>query len=59
MAHKGKSYRAAAEKIDREKLYSLKDAVSLIRETKDAKFDETVELAGFVLESTRAKLTKT
>jgi large subunit ribosomal protein L1 len=45
MAYKGKSYRAAAEKIDREKLYSLKDAVSLVRETKRAKFDETVELA--------------
>ena len=45
MAYKGKSYRAAAEKIDREKLYSLKEAVSLVRETKKAKFDETVELA--------------
>jgi len=45
MAYKGKSYRAAAEKIDREKLYSLKEAVSLVRETKRAKFDETVELA--------------
>jgi large subunit ribosomal protein L1 len=45
MAHRGKAYRAAAEKIDREKLYSLKDAIALVRETKRAKFDETVEVA--------------
>lgn len=45
MAYKGKTYRAAAEKIDREKLYSLQEAITLVRETKRAKFDETVEVA--------------
>jgi len=44
MAQKGKGYRAAAEKIDRQKLYSLNDALALVKETKHAKFDETVEL---------------
>ncbi len=45
MSYKGKTYRAAAEKIDREKLYSLQEAITLVRETKRAKFDETVEVA--------------
>lgn len=44
MAQKGKGYRAAAEKIDRQKLYSLDEALTLVKETKHAKFDETVEL---------------
>jgi large subunit ribosomal protein L1 len=45
MAHKGKTYRTAIEKIDPGKTYSLKDAISLVREMKRAKFDETVEVA--------------
>lgn len=45
MANKSKGYRAAAEKIEREKLYPLKEAISLVHEIKRAKFDETVELA--------------
>lgn len=44
MARKSKGYQAAAEKVDRQKLYSLSDALTLVRETKRAKFDETVEL---------------
>ena len=45
MAHRSKGYRAAEVKIDRQKLYSLPEAVSLVQETKRAKFDETIEIA--------------
>jgi len=41
----GKKYNEAANKIDREKRYSLEDAIKLVVETKTAKFDETVEMA--------------
>jgi large subunit ribosomal protein L1 len=44
MAQKSKRYRAAEEKIDRQKLYPLNEALALVKETKHAKFDETVEL---------------
>lgn len=37
--------RAAYEGIDREKLYPLAEAVSLIKERAKAKFDETIEVA--------------
>jgi large subunit ribosomal protein L1 len=40
----GKKYRAAAEKIDKNKIYSLEEAVKIIKETKTAKFDESVEV---------------
>src|SRR5215470_16395965 len=40
-----KSYRTAIDKIDRERKYSLPEAVALAKETARAKFDETVELA--------------
>ena len=33
------------EKIDTKKIYSIEEAVSLVKELKSAKFDETVELA--------------
>lgn len=36
---------AIAEKIDREKLYPLTEALSLIKETATAKFDESVDVA--------------
>ncbi|MDL4776325.1 MULTISPECIES: 50S ribosomal protein L1 [Thermomonosporaceae] len=42
---RSKSYRAAAEKIDREALYSPTEAVKLAKETAAAKFDATVEVA--------------
>jgi large subunit ribosomal protein L1 len=45
MAHEGKRIRAAREGIDRTKLYSLDEAVKLLKERSKAKFDETVELA--------------
>ena len=44
MAH-GKRYRAIADKVDAEKLYSLEDAVKTVKENATAKFDETVEIA--------------
>ncbi len=40
----GKKYRAAAEKIDKNTVYSLEEAVKLMKENKVAKFDETVEV---------------
>lgn len=44
MAH-GKGYRTAAEKIDRDNLYSPQDGIALAKETNPAKFDATVEIA--------------
>jgi large subunit ribosomal protein L1 len=40
----GKKYAAAAEKIDRSKLYSVPEAVELAKQIAYAKFDETVEV---------------
>ncbi|MFV0415238.1 MAG: 50S ribosomal protein L1 [Chthoniobacterales bacterium] len=40
-----KRYRAAAEKVDAKKKYSLADAVSLLKELPPAKFDQTVTLS--------------
>jgi large subunit ribosomal protein L1 len=42
---KGKKYLEATKKVDQNTLYSVQDAVGLIKETKTAKFDETVEIA--------------
>ena len=42
---RSKAYRAAAEQIDRSKLYSPAEAVALARKTSSAKFDPTVEVA--------------
>ena len=42
---RSKAYRAAAEQIDRNKLYSPAEAVALARKTSTAKFDPTVEVA--------------
>ena len=41
----GKKYKEALKKIDREKRYSLEEAVKLVVDNKVAKFDETVEIA--------------
>ena len=41
---RGKKYLEAASKIEKCKAYSLEEAVSLLKETKVAKFDESVEL---------------
>jgi len=45
MAKVGKKYREAIKKVDREKRYSMEEAVELLPQISYAKFDETVELA--------------
>src|SRR5690606_22996956 len=45
MAKKGKRLRANAEGIDRTKHYSLEEALELLRERANAKFDETIEIS--------------
>ena len=42
---RGKKYQEALKKIDRTKLYPLEEAVTLVKETAFAKFDETIELS--------------
>jgi large subunit ribosomal protein L1 len=42
---KGKKYIMASEKVDRNKLYSLEEAVKLVKETSTSSFDGSVELA--------------
>ena len=42
---RSKAYRAAAEKIDRERLYTPEEAVRLVKETATTKYDATVEVA--------------
>lgn len=41
----GKKYLAAAEKVDREKLYTVDEAAALVKDIDFAKFDSTVEIA--------------
>ncbi len=44
----GKKFRAAAEKVNRDKRYSIDDAFKVLKETVDArktKFDQTVDVA--------------
>lgn len=45
MAKKGKRYRNIKEQIDRLQLYTVDEAISLVKKTGAAKFDETVDLA--------------
>jgi large subunit ribosomal protein L1 len=42
---RGKKYDAAVEKLDREHLYGVSEAVDLVKDLAHASFDETVELA--------------
>lgn len=42
---RGKKYRQAMEKIDREHRYEPEEAIRLLKELSFAKFDETIELA--------------
>src|SRR5437868_12989019 len=44
MAHRGKKYIEARERLDREHEYSPAEAISLVRELAPAKFDESVEV---------------
>jgi large subunit ribosomal protein L1 len=45
MAQHSKAYRQAAEKIEKDRVYSPLEAVRLAKETSTAKFDATVEVA--------------
>ena len=45
MAHRGKKYTEAKNKVDRTKQYTLEDGVQLLLDTSCAKFDETVDIA--------------
>lgn len=45
MAKRGKRYRGIDEHVDRLQLYTIDEAVSLVKKTGSAKFDETVDLA--------------
>ena len=45
MAKKGKRYKEIKEQVDRDHLYTVDEAVSLLKKTSRAKFDETVDLA--------------
>ena len=42
---RSKRYQKSLEKIDRNKEYSIEEAIKLIKETATAKFDETIEIA--------------
>ena len=42
---RGKKYQEAVKKIDRTKVYSLDEAVALVKELSFAKFPETVEVS--------------
>lgn len=44
----GKTYKELKKKVDRNKLYNLKDAIELVRELSYAKFDSTLELHAVV-----------
>jgi len=45
MARKGKRYTTAMSGIDRDQVYSIEDAVKILKENAKAKFDETIEIA--------------
>ncbi|RKZ32757.1 50S ribosomal protein L1, partial [bacterium] len=45
MPKHGKNYRTAAEKYEKLKLYSLQEAVELVKDSAYANFDETVDIA--------------
>ncbi len=42
---KGKKYKAAAAAIDRDRAYPLQEAIGLLVQDRQTKFDETAELA--------------
>lgn len=43
MALHGKRYRELAKKVDKDRMYSVEEATTLVKELASAKFDETVE----------------
>ena len=48
MKKRGKRYNEAVSKIEKAKLYSKEEAVKLVKETSNAKFDATVEVAMYL-----------
>ncbi|NLB48403.1 MAG: 50S ribosomal protein L1, partial [Erysipelotrichia bacterium] len=42
---RGKKYRAAATKIDANKLYTIEEACALVKETSTVKFDATIDVS--------------
>lgn len=45
MGHQGKRLKSANEAVDRNKFYSIGDAIGLVKSNASAKFDETIEIA--------------
>lgn len=45
MAHSGKRFAKARQSVDRKKLYSVDEAVALVKANATSKFDETIEIA--------------
>jgi large subunit ribosomal protein L1 len=45
MSKPGKRFRAVSETVNRDKLYSIEEAVKLVKGAANAKFDETIEVA--------------
>lgn len=45
MAKKGKRYEAANQLVDRTKVYDIKEAIEVLKQTAKANFDETIEAA--------------
>ena len=45
MAKKGKRYNDIQQHVDRMSFYTVDEAVSLLKQTSTAKFDETIDLA--------------
>ena len=45
MTHRGKNYNNARSKVSRDRLYTVDEALSIIRDTGFAKFDESVDVA--------------
>ncbi|MBU1076162.1 MAG: 50S ribosomal protein L1 [Spirochaetes bacterium] len=44
MAKKSKKYKASVEKVDREKIYSLEEALKLVKEMPKLKYDESLDI---------------
>jgi len=45
MAHSSNRYKAIVSKVDRNKIYLLEEALGIIKETANAKFDESIDIA--------------
>ncbi|MDH5174335.1 MAG: 50S ribosomal protein L1, partial [Elusimicrobiota bacterium] len=44
MMKRGKRYRELSKLIEQDKVYSVEEAVQLVKKSANAKFDETIEL---------------